>query len=302
MADDPDATENPGAGALDRLHAVLNGEPGIVSVGVTFLPEDATASLHWGGESDAHTPLAVAVCSRLAPDFAFVPAWEPDAETTVRDIAACGTAPFVVVRGPLTSIAEEDGWVPTLRATLAGGGGFVSRLDAATTVAIAEARGAAEWGAFAVVVAEDVAGANGPLVAPDYVIGDLMPRLGRIASAAHDATLVAVSHSDGDMRAFLRAATAAGFDAVHPAGLEPRAFEALLAEARRHGLTTLGGIPGSAVSSGGPAAIRAGVEAAVAAAEGGLLVSDDGGVASGPELAALISALQATRDPSSRGG
>ena len=299
MADDPGMTENPDA--LDRLHAVLSGERGIVSVGFTFLPEVATTSLHWGGEADAHTPLAVAVCSRLAPDFAFVPVWEPDAETTVGEIAACGTAPFVVVRGPLTSIAEEDGWAPTLRATLAEEGGFASRLDAATAVAIAQTREAAEWGAFAIVVAEDVAGATGPLVAPDYVIGDLMPRLGRIASAAHDEALAAFWHSDGDMRAFLRAATSAGFDGVHPAGLEPHAFETLLAEARRHGLTVLGGIPGSAVRSGGPAVIRAGVEAAVAAAQGGLLVTDDGGVSSGPELAALISALQAARDPSLRG-
>ncbi len=294
MAEDPGVTGD--TGARDRLHAVLGGESGIVSVGVTFLPEVATASLLWGSEADAHTPLAVAVCSRLAPDFAFVPVWEPAAETTVRDIASCGTAPFVVVRGPLTSIAEQDGWAPTLRATLTGERDFASRLDAATNATIADTKTAAEWGAFAVVVAEDVAGATGPLVAPDYVIGDLMPRLGRIASAAHDAGLAAVWHSDGDIRPDLRAATRAGFDAVHPGGLEARAFEALLAEARRHGLTVLGGIHGSAIRSGGPVAIRTGVEAAVAAAAGGLLVSDDGSVATGPELAALISALQASRD------
>jgi len=300
VADEPGVTGD--TGARDRLHAVLGGERGIVSVGVTFLPKAATASLLWGGEADAQTPLAVAVCSRLAPDFAFVPVWEPAAETTVRDIASCGTAPFVVVRGLLTSIAEEDGWVPTLRATLTGEGDFACRLDVATSVAIADAKMAADWGAFAVVVAEDVAGATGPLVAPDYVIGDLMPRLGRIASAAHDAGLAAVWHSDGDIRAGLRAATRAGFDAVQPAGLEPHAFEAVLAEARRHGLTVLGGIPCATIRTGGPAAIRAGVEAAVTATVGGLLVSDDGSIAAGPELAALISALQAARDPSTPGG
>lgn len=281
------------AGAIGRVRAVLDGQTGIASAGVTFVPEAAIASLRWGGELDAHPPLARVACSRSGFDFVFVPWWERDARRVVRMAAECGTVPFAVVRGPLTAIAEQDGWTPVLRATCGAAPDLASRLDAATGAAIAQAREAAESGVFGVVVAEDVAGETGPLVAPGFVVDDLMPRISRIVSAVHGERRVAVWHSDGDVTRYLRVAAHAGFDGVHPAGLAHGDFEALRAEARPYRLTVFGSIAGSALRAGGPAAVRAGVESAVAAAAGRLLVCDDGGISSGPELAALISAVQA---------
>jgi len=290
----PDAHGTPGnAGARDRLRAVLDGATGIVSAGVTFVPDEAIASLLWGGGAGESTLLARAMCGDVAPDFVFVVAWAPGAQITARELAACGIAPFIVVRGPVTTIAEEDGWAPTLRATLTGGARFDSRLDAAVDAAIAQTRTAAQWGAFAVVVAEDVASASGPLVEPGYVPRTVMPRIGRIASAAHAEGLAAIWHSDGDVTSYLSAAAGAGFDGVHPAGIDASAFAAVRARAHMHRLTVLGGIPGSAVRAGGPEAVRAGVAAGIEAAGGRLLVSDDGGVSTARELAALISALGA---------
>lgn len=284
-----------------RVREALRGEPGVLCVGVTFLPADAIAELRWGSATTGGSPAVSAVCSRLAPDFVFVPAWEQSVEQSIREVAECGTAPFIVVHGPLTAVAEKDGWTKTLAATLGDTDALSARLDVAVEEAVALVREAATWGAQAVVVAEDVAGASGPLIAPDYVIAELIPRMSRIAAAGHQAGLAAIWHSDGDVRAFLRVAQASDFDAVHPAGLEQHVFETLLDDARSLGIAVLGGIPGKALRMGGPLAIRAGAQAALLAAPGGLLVCDDGSVSSGPELAALISALEVARNRSSEG-
>jgi len=60
-------------------------------------------------------------------------------------------------------------------------------------------------------------------------------------------------------------------------------------------LQVLGGIPGSALRDGIPAAVAAGTYAAVLAQTGGLLLADDGGITTSQELAALVEAFAAAR-------
>lgn len=156
-------------------------------------------------------------------------------------------------------------------------------------------RDAVACGVGAVVAADDLAGATGPLIAPDYALEEILPRLGRIAQAAAAEGLPLVWHSDGDIRPFLAAARAEGIVAVHPGGLGPYPFRQLYSRARQLGLSVLGGIPGWAVRGGVPASIRAATSAVLLARSGGLLVCDDGGVSTGTELAALIAALHAAR-------
>jgi hypothetical protein len=67
------------------------------------------------------TPACHRVCSRLAPDFAFVESWgKPTQRRMCQAIAGCGTVPFWVVRGPLDAVASERGWSETLAAHRAG--------------------------------------------------------------------------------------------------------------------------------------------------------------------------------------
>jgi hypothetical protein len=281
------------AGTLDRVRFALAGGPGEPCVGVTFLPAEAVRALAWGTPADV--PVVTAVCSRLSPEFAFVESWGKDALSACEAVAECGTVPFWVVRGPLDAVASERGWSETLAATVREPAALGPALDTAVDAARASVRAAAERGAGAVVVADDLAGADGPLLAPDFALAELLPRAGRIASAAAAVGLPAVWHSDGDTRAFLGAAAREGFAGVHPGGLGPDPFRQLFGSARREGLVVLGGVPGWALRSGTPSAIGAATSAALIARSGGLLVCDDGGVTTGEELGALIAALQSVR-------
>lgn len=281
------------AGTLQRIRHALSGAPGDPVVGVSFIPEPAVRSLGWGVGLKA--PAVTVVCSRLAPDFAFVEFWQDGASDVCEAVAACGTVPFAVVRGPLDAVATEDGWNETLSATVRDPDGLAARLDEATGAAVASVGAAAACGAGALVVADDLAGTRGPLIAPDFALAEVLPRLGRIARAAAEEGLPAIWHSDGDTRAFLASVAREGLAAVHPGALGPEPFRQLYGAARRQGIAVLGGLHGWALRSGVPSAIRAGVSASLIAQAGGLLVCDDGGVSTGEELGALIAAMQAAR-------
>jgi len=132
-------------------------------------------------------------------------------------------------------------------------------------------------------------------MAPDFVHEELMPRIAPIASEFRRLDLPAIFHSDGDIRVFFPGIARAGFSATHVGGLGEDGFVRLLRDARQHGLRVLGGIEGDALRQSIPAAIRAGVQAALFAAPGDVLVADDGSIASAEDLAAFVSAVEAAR-------
>ncbi|MFU8891019.1 MAG: hypothetical protein ACNA76_05085 [Anaerosomatales bacterium] len=276
-----------------RVGRALDGEPGEVCVGVTFVPDEAILSLAWG--SPAGDPLLTAVCSRLSPDFAFVESWADQAAALCEAVAGCGTVPFWVVRGPLDHAASVTGWSETIAATVRKATALAPLLDEGVEAARASVRDAGACGAGAVVIAEDVAGAEGPLAAPDFVLGELLPRYGAICRTAAEEGLPVIWHSDGDTRAFLEAAAREGLRGLHPGGLGPEPFRHLFTRARQEGLVVLGGVPGWALRAGTIPALKAASSASLIARSGGLLVCDDGGVSTGEELGSLITALQAVR-------
>jgi hypothetical protein len=282
------------ASTLARVRSALAGDPGEPVVGITFLASEAIRALAWG--STATDPLVAAVCSRLSPDFAFVESWHDDADTVCEAVAGCGTVPFWVVRGPLDHAADALGWSEALAATVRDNEALTALLDDGVEVARTSVSAAAACGAGAIVIADDVAGAHGPLLAPDFVLSELIPRLGAIARTAAEAGLPAIWHSDGDTRAFLGAVAREGLSGIHPGGLGPDPFRQLFSAARREGLVVLGGVPGWALRAGVPSALRAATSASLIARSGGLMICDDGGVSTGEELGALIAALQAVRD------
>jgi hypothetical protein len=103
----------------------------------------------------------------------------------------------------------------------------------------------------------------------------------------------AIFHSDGDTRAIYPALARAGFSAVHPGGAEGEGLAHSLEAAKAVGMTVLGGLPARSLiarGAGGP-----GAEAGELAAGGGLIVCDDGGIATPMEAASLAAAHEVAR-------
>lgn len=272
--------------------ALLGESVGFVS-GITWLPDEALQELARDTEVSGPADALATLVSALNLDFAFVPASEPWAAEALRSLRGVGAASLWSVAGVLGRVGDRVGWVDTLRMTVAEPGALAVHTGEVLHDALDEVRRGLAEGADAIVIADDLAGAMGPLVAPDYALDALVPCYRMLAheAVAHD--VPAVFHSDGDIRIVLPALKRAGFCSAHLAGLAGNAFLASHAVARSAGLTVLGGVE---VASLGLGARRLGAHAGLLALAGGMLVCDDGGIASTEEVAAYASALDAARE------
>lgn len=275
-----------------RTREALAGQPGLV-LGTTFLPLAAIEGLMWGSR---HAPMRLAAaCDNIGADFAFIHASEVWADEAVGRIGECGTATMWVVDGPLGRVAANDGWDATLRQSALDPMALGRAMDLHMSEAIEQVRRGLGLEVAAIVVADDLAGAAGPLVSPDFALEEVLPRCARLAEEAALEAVPSVFHSDGDVRPLMAGIRKAGFAALHPGGLDPVQFQAVLAAAKRAGMQVLGGISGDALRAGDTSAVAAGTMAALWAEAGGLLISDDGGISTSQELAALVQAFAAAR-------
>jgi hypothetical protein len=267
--------------------------------GVTFVdPQllgavsgDASAR---AGKDAPESPGAIArllarVCRHERLDFAFVPSWMPWALEAVFSLTTAGVASAWVVPGVLWPALEAVGVADGLRAVESDPHALAEPFDEATLRALAAAGTGRAAGAAAVVVADDLAGAAGPLLGPAFLKAEVFPRLARIAHTAREREVPAILHCDGDVRTLMEAAAAAGFTAVHGDGGGTGRLESLAA-ARAAGLALIGGISTASLVDR-TAAVGAGGRAHRLACEAGLLVSDDGGITTAREAAALLAAL-----------
>jgi hypothetical protein len=275
---------------MDRL--TLQGTP--FPFGLTFLPTDVLGPVI--GASHGPVPDLVEACDALSASFAFVPAGEAWAELAAAALADVGVAPMWALSGPLWPVIETHGALEGLRETLTRPEQIGSELDPRLDALVAEVARGAQAGARAIVLAEDLAGTDGPLVAPDFAIAELLPRYARAVDTARALGLPAVFHSDGDIRLLLPAIARAGFVAVHTGGgLGVPAFDRLFWAAREAGLVVIGGLLTGEL--GNPARAEAlGSMIGVLARAGGLFVADDGGITTEGEVAGLVKALAAARD------
>lgn len=277
------------AEATDRVLDALAGGFG-APMGATFLPQIALSALRWNVPHEMPQMLG-ALVEQAHLDFVFIPAWEPWADEAVDRVATAGAATFWVIPGPLGLLAERDGWSETLRRTVRDTEMLHRDMRVALPQLIERVRRGARLKATAIVVAEDLAGAQGLLVSPDYAFDVVFPLLQEIVSAATEEALLSVWHSDGDTRSLLGAARRSGFIGVHPGGLAGAGFAKLWGRAREAGLAVVGGISGESIRAGGPPALDAGATAMALASQGGLLVSDDGGVSTAREVSELLVAF-----------
>lgn len=245
------------------------------------------------GTSEARAAVArllARVCRSERIDFAFVPSWAPWALDAVFSLTAAGVAAAWVVPGVLWPALEVLGVADGLRAAESDPSALAGPMDKALLRARASVTTGRSAGAAAVVVADDLAGASGPLLSPVLLKAEVFPRLARIAEVAHAGGVPAILHCDGDARSLMEAAAVAGFAALHGDGGDSGRLESF-SVARRTGLALIGGIPTAALTDR-TAAAGVGERARRLACETGLLVADDGGVTTVSQAAALLSALR----------
>lgn len=274
---------------MERLS--VTGEP--FPFGITFVPPEALAPVSRDTSEPVATLVRAAVTLKAA--FAFVPADASWAEEAVEALALENVAPMFAISGPLWPLIEERGVMEGLRDTLTHPEAFGEQIEAALRPLVGEVGRAVRLGARAIVLAEDLAGGEGPLVAPDFAIAELMPRYERLVHIARSLGLPTVFHSDGDIRPLLPAIARAGFAGVHVGGgLSLDAFERLYWGAREHGLVVIGGLLTAQLANAARAE-AIGSSLGVLARAGGLFVADDGGITTTREVAGLVTALAAAR-------
>jgi hypothetical protein len=278
--------------AVERFGRALTGaqvEPvveGLAFVDPLLLP---------GVGAPAREPaLALArAAGELHLDFAFVPSWEKWAVEAVPRLRGAGVATAWVVPGVLTPAVGRTGAVEALRTIAREPSQIAPALEVAAESAAAALDAGIAAGVDVVVVADDLAGATGPIVSPRFLEAEVFPRLEALAGRAAAVGLPALLHCDGATELLYPQVRAAGFAAVH--GDLGGRTAAALAAARRAGIALVGGIAAADLGGGLARAVAAGTAAAVVAFGGGLLLCDDGGVATAAECAALFAALGAAR-------
>lgn len=272
----------------------LAGEP--FPFGLTFVSPEVLGAL--GGAvavSEAPSARLAAACETFGASFAFVSSADEWSADAVRALDERGVATMWVVDGPLWPVVRQHGAIAGLRATLTDPERIGRAIDERLDVVLEGVAAGARLGARAIVLAEDLAGSAGPLIAPDFAIAELLPRYARIVQAAGALGICCVLHSDGDVRPLLPAIARAGFVAIHAGGgLDFERFDKLFWAARGAGLAVIGGLLTRELGH----EIRAeaiGSTIGVVARAGGLLVADDGGITTRDQVRHLASALRAAR-------
>lgn len=262
--------------------------------GLTFVPPEALTALT--ASTAAPGEMLASACVELRAAFAVLPSWEQWAHDALEPLADAGISVFWAVEGPLWPVLAEVGIAEGLRRTLTDPESMAGHLESGLDAVIARARRGLEAGASALMLAEDVAGSQGPLVAPDFAIERLIPMYSALAELATEFRAPAVLHSDGDTRWMLAAVKRAGFSAVHAGGgLDFDGFERLFWAARSAELAVIGGMQTADLSRGLTGAELLGSRVGLLAKAGGLLVADDGGLTTPQEVAALSRALGVAR-------
>ena len=268
----------------------LRGEDSGLIVGISWLPPGFHERREGaGGPAESLTLVA----QTLDLDFAFVPAeerWAPEAVHRLRDE---GIASLWAVPGVLCRVGDRLGWAEMLRLTAAEPGELAAPLAEALHATLQSCREGISAGVDVVLLADDLAGAVGPLVSPDYVLDALMPCYRAVAAEVLGRGVAVAFHSDGDVRALMPSLARAGYSAIHLAGIASDALAASIDAASASGLVAIGGVAGAAL---GDDPATAGSAAGLLARERGLLVCDDGGIATPDDLTGYSLAVEAARE------
>ena len=107
---------------------------------------------------------------------------------------------------------------------------------------------AAEHGADAIVVLDNISSVDGPIVSPMQVVETLMPMYEQIVSHIKELGLPAIFSSQGDIHEYYSGLKSAGFDGVHIAHQSEDELISMLDHAHKFELNAYGGIPSEILS------------------------------------------------------
>ena len=272
------------------LARLLRGEQRLATA-MTWVPGHALRALTWESGFESEPESLEAVARAFSLDLVFVPAREAWAPEAVARLVDADIVAGWIVDGVLTRVAAERGWSEVLAESAARPGELAYAFDEALHECLDEARDGLASGARALLCADELAGAAGWLVSPDFALDALLPCYRRIAAEWVES--MAVFHSDGDIRALMPALAEAGFGGIHLSPGGTASVSALVEAARAVGLCPLGGIGTQAMFAEGARA--QGTRVAELAQSGVLIAADDGGLSRGEEVAAFGAALSAAR-------
>lgn len=274
----------------EHLFAAKHGG---LTTALTWVPEPALFDFarSVGTEASSAASALAATARTLDVDIVWVPARASWALDAIELLTADGRRPAWAVDGVLGRVAQEKGWGATIRRSASAPEGLVSALDRALHDVLDATRAGEQAGCDLLVIADDLAGPAGWLVAPDFALDLLVPSY-RVA--AHSWRGDAVFHSDGDVRALMPALAASGYAGAHLASIHADDISAAVFSAWSTGLAVFGGIPATALDD--DTATEAALSAASLSTMGGVVVSDDGGITLAPQLRRLQRALTAARE------
>ena len=273
--------------------AILSGESTGHATAITWTTVGALRALTWGSGIESEPEALVAVAEAFALDLAFVPAGHVWSTRAVSMLEAAGIAAGWIVSGVMTRACDIIGWRKALELTARAPGELAATLDSVLGDAMNEVRAGEGAGADVLLVADDIAGSCGWLVAPDFAIDALIPCYHHIAESWTTATGPAVFHSDGDVRALMPALRSASFVGIHFGAAGGAGLPSQFGAAHGAGLVPMGGMPARSLLENG--ATRTAESAAQLLTMGSCVVADDGGLVGAEETAAFGVALQDLR-------
>lgn len=277
-------TDNP-------LSELLGLAPGAFAGAMTWVPPSALRALTFEVGVENEPESLEAIARAFALDLVFVSASDGWAREAVNRLSDARIAAGWTVDGVLTRVTEQRGWSSVLTDSVTRPGELAYALDESLHEALEDVREGIAAGATVLMCADELAGAAGWLVSPDFALDALMPCYRRIAEEWRGG--VSVFHSDGDIRALMPSLADAGFGGVHLSSPGHTSLSALVEAARSVRLCPLGGLEVRSLIAEG--ARTCGARAASLARSGALVIADDGGLDSAESVAAFGAALDVAR-------
>jgi uroporphyrinogen decarboxylase len=172
-------------------------------------------------------------------------------------------------------------------------------MDLVLEANIALARRAIRAGAEVIVLGDDYASNQGPMMSPAIFDALIQPRLKRMVEVIHEEGALAIKHSDGNLYPILESIARSGADGLNP--IEPIAGMDLKTTKARVGdrLELIGNIDcGHLLPFGTPAQVREAVRQCLADAApgGGYLLSSSNSIHSSCKPENLIAMVQAAQE------
>jgi len=272
---------------------ILTGRAEGFATALTWVPVSALRALTFNTGVEHEAEALEAVASALGVDLVFVPVQEPWIAEAFSLLATEGKGRGCIVDGVLGRLAEKIGWSELLRSSASTPGSLAIGLDACLHDALEALRDGLSASAEVVMIADELAGAAGWIVSPDFAFDALVPCYRRLVQECAGSAAATIFHSDGDVRALMPGLRRAGFDGMHFGSPGAASLDALFSAARSAGLTPMGGIEARALMRDGGRLV--GEVAAQVAFGGPAIVCDDGGMTTAEDVAAYGVALETAR-------